>query len=183
MTIRDVTFNNIGSIYDKEKNYDKALEYYQKSLILREKMGNKAGMVNSMRNIASIMVKNKKFNDALVFAKNGMKMAKELGFPAIIQEMAEEMKIQVSVGELIMVGEVHALEQQKQTFHFIFDGKITEGTPILNPKETSAIAVKWLNINELSSKNLYPNISEKLTQYLAKNLNNKYIGKIEQKWF
>ena len=102
---------------------------------------------------------------------------------ALVREMAEEMKIQVSVGELIMVGEVHALEQQKQTFHFIFDGKITEGTPILNPKETSAIAVKWLNINELSSKNLYPNISEKLTQYLAKNLNNKYIGKIEQKWF
>lgn len=102
---------------------------------------------------------------------------------ALVRELAEEMGIQVAIGELIMVGEVHALEQQKQTFHFIFVGKITEGTPTLNPKETSAIAIKWLNINELSAKNLYPNISEKLSQYLAKNLDNKYIGKIEQKWF
>lgn len=102
---------------------------------------------------------------------------------ALTREMVEEMGIQVSIGELIMVGEVHSIEQKKQTFHFIFEGKITEGTPILNPKETSAIAIKWLNINELLSLNLYPNISEKLLQYLAGNLGNKYIGKIVQQWF
>ncbi len=102
---------------------------------------------------------------------------------ALTREMVEEMGIQVSVGELIMVGEVHAIEQKKQTFHFIFEGKIAKGTPILNPKETSAIAIKWLNINELLSLNLYPNISEKLLQYLAGNLDNKYIGKIVQQWF
>ena len=102
---------------------------------------------------------------------------------ALAREMVEEMGIKVSVGELIMVGEVHNIEQKRQTFHFIFAGKIIEGTPILNPKETSAIAIKWLNINDLSSINLYPNISEKLLQYVAGNLENKYIGKIEQTWF
>jgi 8-oxo-dGTP diphosphatase len=102
---------------------------------------------------------------------------------ALAREMVEEMGIKVSVGELILVGEVHNLEQKKQTFHFIFAGKIIAGKPVLNPKETSAIAIKWMNINELSTINLYPNISEKLTEYLAGNLENKYIGKIEQQWF
>lgn len=102
---------------------------------------------------------------------------------ALAREMIEEMGIQVSIGDLMMVGEVHALAQQKQTFHFIFEGKIIEGTPILNPKETSAIAIKWLDINDLKLVNLYPNISEKLLLYLAGNLENKYIGKIEQQWF
>jgi len=102
---------------------------------------------------------------------------------ALAREMVEEMGIKVSVEELILVGEVHNAEQIKQTFHFIFAGKIIEGKPILNPKETSALAIKWLNISELTSVNLYPNISEKLLQYLAGNLENKYIGKIEQQWF
>ena len=102
---------------------------------------------------------------------------------ALAREMVEELEIKVSVGALIMVGEVHNIEQKKQVFHFIFAGKIIEGMPILNPRETSAISIKWLNISELSSMNLYPNISEKLLQYLAGNLENKYIGKIEQQWF
>ncbi|WP_435357094.1 NUDIX domain-containing protein [Emticicia sp. SJ17W-69] len=102
---------------------------------------------------------------------------------ALVREMMEEMGIKVSIGELIMVGEVFFAEQKKQTFHFIFEGEITAGTPILNPKETSAINIKWLNINDLKSVNLYPNISEKLLQYLEGNLDNKYIGKIEQQWF
>ncbi len=102
---------------------------------------------------------------------------------ALAREMQEEMGIEVSVGELLMVGEVFFEEQKKQTFHFIFEGNIIEGIPILNPKETSAIAIKWLTINELSSVNLYPNISEKLLQYFRGSLPDKYIGKIEQKWF
>ncbi len=102
---------------------------------------------------------------------------------ALAREMVEEMGIKVSVGELIMVGEVHNAEQKKQTFHFIFAGKIIEGTPVLNPKETSALAIKWLNISKLSTVNLYPNISDKLLQYSAGNLENKYIGKIVQQWF
>jgi 8-oxo-dGTP diphosphatase len=102
---------------------------------------------------------------------------------ALAREMVEEMGIKVSVGELILVGEVHNVEQKKQTFHFIFVGKIIEGKPILNPKETSANTIKWLNISKLSSVNLYPNVSEKLIEYLAGNLENKYIGKIKQPWF
>ena len=105
---------------------------------------------------------------------------------ALAREMMEEMGIEVAVGELLMVGEVYSepiLGQKKQTFHFIFAGNITKGIPILNPKETSAIAIKWLTISELHSFNLYPNVSEKLKQYLSNALDDKYIGRIEQRWF
>jgi 8-oxo-dGTP diphosphatase len=102
---------------------------------------------------------------------------------ALAREMVEEMGIKVAVGELVMVGEVYFEEQNKQTFHFIFEGKITEGTPTLNPKETSAVAIKWLSINELDGVNLYPNVSKKLQLHLSLKLDNKYIGSIEQRWF
>jgi 8-oxo-dGTP diphosphatase len=102
---------------------------------------------------------------------------------ALAREMVEEMGIKVAVGEMIMVGEVYFEAQKKQTFHFIFEGKITEGTPTLNPKETSAIAIKWLSVNELDNINLYPNVAQQLQQYLSSTLDNKYIGSIEQRWF
>ena len=105
---------------------------------------------------------------------------------ALAREMVEEMGINVAVGQLLMVGEVHSeqnLGQKKQTFHFIFEGNITSGTPTLNPKETSAIAIKWLTINELRLVNLYPNVSEKILEHFSNTLDDTYIGTIEQQWF
>ena len=102
---------------------------------------------------------------------------------ALAREMQEELGIEVTVGELIAVGEVFVKEKNKQTLHLLFSGEIKSGTPILNPKETSALAIRWLPIDELNSVNLYPNIAPTIQDYLAGNLSNKYIGKIEQQWF
>ena len=102
---------------------------------------------------------------------------------ALTRELAEELGIEVEIGELMMVGEVHFPEPQKQTIHFIFEGKILEGTPTLNPEHTTALAVRWLSIEELSSVNLYPNISKSLKEYLSGTLPDKYIGKLDQTWF
>jgi len=103
---------------------------------------------------------------------------------ALAREMVEELGIEVSVGELILVGEIHADgEQKKQTLHLLFEGKIIEGQPILNPKETSALAIKWLEIDAIEKVNLYPNISNQIKAFLTGNLSNKYIGKIDQAWF
>lgn len=102
---------------------------------------------------------------------------------ALAREMQEELGIGVSVGEMILVGEVYFEERKKHTLHLLFEGKITEGSPTLNPKETSAIAIKWLTISDLTTINLYPNLSKQIQDYLEKKLNNKYIGKIDQQWF
>lgn len=102
---------------------------------------------------------------------------------ALTRELEEELSIKVEIGELMMVGEVHFSDLQKQTIHFIFEGKILEGIPTLNPEHTSALAIRWLSIKELASINLYPNISKNLKEYLSGNLPDRYIGKLDQSWF
>lgn len=102
---------------------------------------------------------------------------------ALAREMQEELGIEVSVGEMILVGEVYFEARKKHTLHLLFEGKIKSGIPTLNPKETSALAIKWLNISDLDTVNLYPNLSTQMQEYLAGKLNNKYIGKIDQQWF
>lgn len=102
---------------------------------------------------------------------------------ALAREMKEELGIEVAVGEMILVGEVYFEERKKHTLHLLFEGKITAGEPTLNPAETSALAIKWLDVADLAKVNLYPNISKQIQEYLTGKLNNKYIGKIDQQWF
>lgn len=102
---------------------------------------------------------------------------------ALAREMQEELDIEVAVGAMILVGEVYFEDRKKHTLHILFEGKITSGIPTINPKETSALAIKWLDVNELDKVNLYPNLSKKIQEYFAGKLSNKYIGKIDQQWF
>lgn len=101
----------------------------------------------------------------------------------LAREMQEELGIEVLVGEMVLVGEVYFEDRKKHTLHLLFEGKITAGIPTLNPKETSALAIKWLTINDLKEVNLYPNLSKSIKDYLEGKLSNKYIGKIDQQWF
>lgn len=101
----------------------------------------------------------------------------------LAREMQEELGIEVLVGEMVLVGEVYFEDRKKHTLHLLFEGKITAGIPTLNPKETSALAIKWLSINDLEKVNLYPNLSKSIKDYLEGKLSNKYIGKIDQQWF
>lgn len=102
---------------------------------------------------------------------------------ALTRELEEELGIKVEIGKLMIVGEVHFPTSQKQTIHFVFEGHISVGTPILNPEHTSARAIRWLGIEELSTVNLYPNITKSLKEYLSGSLQDKYVGKLDQAWF
>jgi ADP-ribose pyrophosphatase YjhB (NUDIX family) len=102
---------------------------------------------------------------------------------ALARELQEELGIDIVIGEMILVGEVYFEDRKKHTLHILYEGEITAGIPILNPKETSALAIKWLDINDLDAVNIYPNLSKSIKKYLAGKLNNKYIGKIDQQWF
>jgi ADP-ribose pyrophosphatase YjhB (NUDIX family) len=102
---------------------------------------------------------------------------------ALSREMQEELGIEVTVGELILVGEIYFEDLKKHTLHLLFEGKIKAGIPTLNQKETSSLGIKWLNISDLDIVNLYPNLSKSIRDFLEGKLNNTYIGKIDQKWF
>jgi ADP-ribose pyrophosphatase YjhB (NUDIX family) len=102
---------------------------------------------------------------------------------ALARELQEELGIDIVIGEMILVGEVYFEDRKKHTLHILYEGEITAGILILNPKETSALTIKWLDINDLDAVNIYPNLSKSIKEYLAGKLNNKYIGKIDQQWF
>lgn len=101
----------------------------------------------------------------------------------LAREMGEELNLQVAVGEMITIGEVFFPEKKKHTLHAIFKGEIIEGEPTINPSETSALNIKWIDIQQLSNINLYPNISDSILKYLNNQLDNPYIGQINQQWF
>ena len=48
------TYNNIGSIYDSKGDYDKALEWFMKSLKIAEQIGDQAELATNYNNIAGI---------------------------------------------------------------------------------------------------------------------------------
>ena len=51
-----VTYNNIGGVYEEQSNYELALEYYQKSLRIKEELlgGNHEELALSYNNIGSV---------------------------------------------------------------------------------------------------------------------------------
>ena len=92
---------------------------------------------------------------------------------ALKREFQEELQVQIEVGEVLHVAEVFV--QQKMKLHIFFEVKILQGTPKLNPLETSAEAFEWIALNELPELNIYPNIP-----FGSPNV---YLGRIDQKWF
>jgi 8-oxo-dGTP diphosphatase len=102
--------------------------------------------------------------------------------PALARELKEELNLNIEVGEMIAIAEIHLPE--KSSLHLTFYCKIGDQTPVLNPKETSALAAEWVDIEKLVSMNLYPNIASKILSFF-KNEDNKdvFLGEIKQAWF
>ena len=85
-----LTLNNIGSIYmnqgviskqqeTKEKYFVKALECYNKSLKIKEEVGDKLGIANTISNIGSIYQKRGDNRNALEWFQKSLRLEEELG--------------------------------------------------------------------------------------------------------
>lgn len=105
----------------------------------------------------------------------------------LVREMEEELGIHIEVGHLLWVGEVILPAKGKTTLHCLFAAQLLAGTPIPNPKHTTALAAAWLPIDQLGQVALYPNVGHLIVQhYLRLNLPptlGTYIGQIEQVWY
>ena len=62
-------------------------------------------------------------------------------------------------------------------------GKIIAGKPILNPKQTSALAMVWMPLVDLHELEMYPNVGAELQRYYLKGRGIDYVGRIGQRWF
>jgi ADP-ribose pyrophosphatase YjhB (NUDIX family) len=101
----------------------------------------------------------------------------------VIRELMEELKIEVNLESMILSGDVIMSEGKEDVLHCVFKGKILAGKPILNPKETSALAVVWMPLVNLHELEMYPNVGAELQRFFIKGHGIDYMGRIGQKWF
>ncbi|NSW46609.1 MAG: tetratricopeptide repeat protein, partial [Bacteroidales bacterium] len=74
-----VCYINIGIIYSNQKNYEKSLEYYQKSLEISKKINDKYGIATCYNNIGGIYKAQNKVKQAIEFYQKSLKIHEELG--------------------------------------------------------------------------------------------------------
>lgn len=102
----------------------------------------------------------------------------------VVRELMEELGIEVGLKEMILLGDVIMPEGKEDVLHCVFEGKILSGKPVLNPKETSALAVVWMPLVDLHELEMYPNVGAQLQRFYLKGLGGgDYMGRIGQKWF
>ncbi|MCB0379688.1 MAG: tetratricopeptide repeat protein, partial [Flavobacteriales bacterium] len=73
-----ISYNSIGSIYADQKDFLKALEYYNKSLELADRINDKEGVGVSLNNIGAIYKELKDFSNALKYFSKSLKIFEEL---------------------------------------------------------------------------------------------------------
>ncbi len=101
----------------------------------------------------------------------------------LVRELEEELGIQISVGEMLLAGEVILPQQKTDVLHCVFTASIQSGVAILNPKETSALEIVWQPIAILPTLAMYPNVAESLQKVLTDKSSMKYVGKLNQTWY
>ena len=83
---------------------------------------------------------------------------------SVRRELEEELGIAIEIGGLRYIGDMQAQGNIGQTVHVVFDGRILSGNPTLDPSQTSAEEVMWLDIGELDEVGLYPAINEAIME-------------------
>jgi ADP-ribose pyrophosphatase YjhB (NUDIX family) len=99
---------------------------------------------------------------------------------ALARELQEELGIKAEVKEMVCCGEVIWPEIKKETLHIVFEADIYNQVPELNSGQTTAFRIAWLPMEELSQKQLYPNVGKEIIQYFSQNLTKPHIGVIDQ---
>lgn len=101
----------------------------------------------------------------------------------VVRELTEELGIEVKLDTMILSGDVIMPEGKEDVLHCVYEGKILSGRPVLNPKETSALAVVWMPLVDLHELEMYPNVGAELQRFYLKGQEIAYMGKIGQRWF
>lgn len=95
--------NNIGNVYFKQNNFDKAIEYYQKGLALERATNNRLGMLNTLTNIGIAYTKAEKPEPAQRYLAEAYTLARELNanaeIPAILKNSSYNLLRQGNVLE------------------------------------------------------------------------------------
>ena len=104
-------------------------------------------------------------------------------FPVTIaRECEEELGIEVEVGEMIAVGQVHATTDYDACLHVIFEGDIVGGIPVLQAGETTANDLVWVPVDKIAELNIYPSMNDAILDFVHSGKKGHYLGTIKQIW-
>src|SRR5690606_26425435 len=70
---------NIGMIYQARKEYEKALDHYNRSLKLQIELGDKMTTAISYLSIGSVYMEQKNRNEAVTFYRRALDISREIG--------------------------------------------------------------------------------------------------------
>ncbi|OFY82188.1 MAG: hypothetical protein A3F72_08220 [Bacteroidetes bacterium RIFCSPLOWO2_12_FULL_35_15] len=73
------SFNNIGMVYDAQRNFPKALEYYEQALKIQEELGDRNGVASDLNNIGNVYHSEKNYSKAITYFLRCLKMMQEMG--------------------------------------------------------------------------------------------------------
>ncbi len=98
------------------------------------------------------------------------------------RELEEELGIEVEVGEMIALGQVHATDDFSACVHVIFEGDIVGGIPQLQPGETTADDLVWVPVDKISELHIYPAMNDAILDFVHTGKKGQYVGTLKQIW-
>ncbi|MEO5340436.1 MAG: NUDIX domain-containing protein [Magnetococcus sp. MYC-9] len=100
----------------------------------------------------------------------------------LMREFAEELDLEITVGELLFCAETVAAE--RHVLHLVFRVATAAGQPCLNPAQTRAVQLRWLPLAEVAQAPLYPALAPALADWLMGEgpATPGYLGRLQQEW-
>ena len=89
-------------IYDARGDYDRALEWYEKSVEIKEELGDRAGMAITLHNLGLLVMEKKDWPAALQYLRRSRELYLEIGLDKYVAEedsLIAEMEQKLQAGK------------------------------------------------------------------------------------
>lgn len=99
----------------------------------------------------------------------------------LAREFREELKTEAEIGDLRWVVETSV--QGREVLHLLFEIRSLTTPPQIDPAQTKALELVWLDITDLVKVSLYPGVGPVLAYWLSSGkAMSPYLGRVEQEW-
>jgi len=185
-----IILNNIGTVYSKLGNSTQELEYFEKSLKIREQQNNRPGMASCYQNLGTLYEKHKDYGHALELYEKALEIRKDLGNEGHIAELVmnigilnmnmimydlAEQKLKASIAIFERLGEIHLLS-------YAFHSLATLYLKMDRPDDAYPYIISGIELTkESGNRSDRAKLFSKLSEYYTKKNNYKKAFESQQK--
>ena len=119
------SLGSIGLVHAEKGDLDKAIDYYGRSLVIQEELGDKHGMVGSLYSIGVVHANKGDYEKATRYLEKSLAIHKEIGFKEF--ELPNTTYLYVSykhLGKDYNVNEIHSLIKDAENIKFEVNFKL-----------------------------------------------------------